>query len=202
MPTGYTAALYDGKPQTFEEFALNAARAMGAGIRQRDNAPGPIDDVIGFDEHYIGEIAMELEALNEYKGYSEERWRSEELKSRTEKTNAVKRAIKKNAMLRHRYETMLAEVNAWVPPTKDHLGLKDFMVQQLTESIRFDCSSEYLTIPQKRSWKEFRDERIAGSEKRLQDARDGWDREREIVLTRNEWVRRLRESLEAQNEHL
>ena len=32
MPTGYTAALYEGKNQTFKEFATQCARAFGACI--------------------------------------------------------------------------------------------------------------------------------------------------------------------------
>jgi hypothetical protein len=30
MPTGYTAKIYNGVPQTFEEFALDCARTFGA----------------------------------------------------------------------------------------------------------------------------------------------------------------------------
>ena len=37
---------------------------------------------------------------------------------------------------RERYETMLAEVEAWQPPTPDHEELKRFMADQLRESKR------------------------------------------------------------------
>src|SRR5690242_13602207 len=37
MPTGYTAALYDG-PQSFEEFFWRCTRAMGLFIHMRDDS--------------------------------------------------------------------------------------------------------------------------------------------------------------------
>jgi len=42
-----------------------------------------------------------------------------------------------------RYSTMLGKVASWEPPTPDHAGLKTFMVEQLTESIEFDCSHTF-----------------------------------------------------------
>src|SRR5690606_5838921 len=39
-----------------------------------------------------------------------------------------------------RYLAMLEQVSAWSPPTEDHVCLKEFMKQQLTESIKYDCS--------------------------------------------------------------
>jgi hypothetical protein len=39
-----------------------------------------------------------------------------------------------------KYKSMIAKVEEWEPPTSDHEGLKSFMLSQLRESIRFDCS--------------------------------------------------------------
>lgn len=36
---------------------------------------------------------------------------------------------------------MLDQVQLWQPPTDDHMGLKEFMIQQIEESIKFDCAS-------------------------------------------------------------
>jgi hypothetical protein len=48
--------------------------------------------------------------------------------------------LAKNQAIEERYRAMLTEVEAWEPPTADHVELKQFMLDQLTESIRFDCS--------------------------------------------------------------
>jgi hypothetical protein len=55
---------------------------------------------------------------------------------------AVARVTESNAKsddLRIRYQSMLDRVKAWAPPTDQHAGLRDFMLQQLTESLNFDC---------------------------------------------------------------
>ncbi|VTR91619.1 unnamed protein product [Gemmata massiliana] len=38
---------------------------------------------------------------------------------------------------------MLEHVRAWEPPSTDHENLKQFMIDQLRESIDFDCRGEY-----------------------------------------------------------
>jgi translation initiation factor 2B subunit (eIF-2B alpha/beta/delta family) len=38
-----------------------------------------------------------------------------------------------------KYNQMLSDVSAWQPPTADHEGLKKFMVDQINQSIDFDC---------------------------------------------------------------
>ena len=38
---------------------------------------------------------------------------------------------------------MLALVEAWVPPSGEHVNLKTFMAEQITESLQFDCGGDY-----------------------------------------------------------
>jgi len=48
-------------------------------------------------------------------------------------------AVDRKRALRQRYQGMLDQVMAWTPPTDDHAGLRDFMAEQLTSSIKHDC---------------------------------------------------------------
>lgn len=198
MPTGYTAKLYEGKAQTFEEFTLEAARAMGAAIMQRDSAPGPIADEYEPSDYYRKSLAKDEATLKQYSRRTDVEWQEAEAAWRHEQTKATVDAIEKAGALRVRYERMLAEVQAWVPPTSEHQGLKDFMVQQLTESIKFDCSTTYLDIPPKRSWQDFKAQRIAEAEKSLKRSHEGWAEELERTESRNKWVRDLRLSLDSE----
>jgi hypothetical protein len=50
------------------------------------------------------------------------------------------------AETKQNYEDMLCKVEAW-NPNEDILSLKEFMLQQLRESIKFDCSSPYRPEP-------------------------------------------------------
>ncbi len=67
----------------------------------------------------------------------------EAIKVHMENKSYCEKAIKKNKDLLTKYDSMLSDVYAWTPPTEDHNGLKTFMIDQIKESIRFDCSIEY-----------------------------------------------------------
>jgi len=51
--------------------------------------------------------------------------------------------VKKSNDMAHRYEQMLCRARAWVPPSKEHENLKQFMIDQLVGSIQFDCHASY-----------------------------------------------------------
>lgn len=95
--------------------------------------------------------------------------------------------------LRTRYEAMLAQVEAWVPPTESHSPLKDFMVNQLNEGLREECDLVGTPLPPcLANWKTDRLETLTrdldSAEQRLRD---------EIKLTtwRNAWLKALREAV-------
>jgi hypothetical protein len=141
MATGYTVAIADGI--SFGKFAMNCARAFGYLVAMRDD---PFDAPIPDEFKPTGYHAERLEELNEQLA----ELRSMSLKdasrtSREEFNAAVKEreeSIRKNNDLKQKYDAMLAAVERWQPPTTEHQGLKDFMIRQITESIRFDCSSD------------------------------------------------------------
>lgn len=131
MPTGYTAIIEEKPDLTFREFALRCARGMGACIMQRDDpmdepprAPEPSD-------YHIKALATAQARLKELRGMGAEAkramWHAEV--ERIEKSNAESRA--KAAKTEQQYKSMRAQVEAWKPPTKDHDGLKRFMLEQI-----------------------------------------------------------------------
>lgn len=93
-----------------------------------------------------------------------------------------------------RYRAMLAKVEAWTPPTKDHEGLKEFMVQQLSESLKFDCSEGWAkpTREEPKDWFAKQRRRVLENiAYHMQHEKE--DRAR--ADERTEWVQQLRESL-------
>lgn len=65
MPTGYTAAVCDGKITEFPAFALQCARAFGALITMRDDAMNaPIPEEIKPDTSYYDKNISEAEHFN------------------------------------------------------------------------------------------------------------------------------------------
>jgi hypothetical protein len=142
MPTGYTAKIGD-TDISFKDFALHCARAFGACIMQRD---APIDEppkLQEVDNYHLKQVALAQEKLRALALMPIEtaRTRAEEEYAQTLKN--AEEGSARDARLKERYEAMLVHVDAWQPPTPDHQGLKDFMAQQLKESISFDCGSTY-----------------------------------------------------------
>lgn len=58
----------------------------------------------------------------------------------------------KRIKLKKRYEEILEKVIKWEPPTKDHVGLKEFAINQINESIDFDCSEYKCKIIPYEEW--------------------------------------------------
>ncbi len=142
MPTGYTASVADGTVKDFPTFALQCARAFGATIMQRDD---PMSEPPKLQEpsQYHAKALAEAEAMQvELREMTEaEAWRRAE-DEHTQKVAEYERIVANKRETKRRYETMLAEVRAWTPPTPAHSELREFMEKQLVESLDFDCCFE------------------------------------------------------------
>lgn len=147
MPTGYTADLYEGNDQSMETFVLRCARVMGACILQRDN---PFDDLPALSapsDYHLNQIRDAERELSRLNALTVDDAAAE---AREERRLAIEERIsldKKALELRERYLAMLHQVYGWQPPTPDHAGLKDFMIEQLKTSMDHDCWTGYPDIP-------------------------------------------------------
>lgn len=200
MPTGYTAILQDKQDISFADFAKRCARAFGACIMQRDD---PFDAPMLLDEqpsdYHINKLEdaeSELAACRERTDSDWERLRFSELE-RLESES--RESAKKHQAIEASYRRMLALVRDWQPPTKDHEELKKFMIQQITDSIKFDCGSTYyqeaFEALAKTTVQEFASQ---SKEKAMKDVvyhRKSLAEERKRVDDRNEWKRQLLASL-------
>lgn len=141
MPTGYTAAITE--TMQFREFAMKCARAFGALITMRDDpSDAPIPEEFKPDSYHADAIAKaeaDLKELREMDDATKERRARSAFEA---KSKQHVESLEESRATRRRYDRMLREVRDWTPPTPDHQGLKDFMIQQLEESIRFDCWEE------------------------------------------------------------
>jgi len=194
MPTGYTLDLYDGKDLTFEEFALKCARAFGALISMRDKLiDAPIPEKFEPSDYHLKELEKAKKRLEEIKGWDEEKAEQEAERAYKEALKKREETIKKNELIRKRYEDMLLEVQKWKPPTPDHEGLKKFMIQQLEESIEFDCFIP--EMPQYLSGEEFREQQIKKALNDIEYHGKEYVEEVNRVYEKNKWLFLLRESL-------
>jgi hypothetical protein len=143
MPTGYTAGIIDGDITTFKQFATLCMRNFGATVHMRD------DDM---DAEYKPRVpsTYHAEAIEEAKlklwdmeNLTDEELIEQEIKSLNESKQYAVESIKKSKETRAKLEAMLEEVMKFKPPTPDHVGAWEFMIQQIKDTIQWDCDTKY-----------------------------------------------------------
>lgn len=190
MSTGYTAKLAT-EGESFNAFVWRCARAFGALVHMRDE-PGsaaiipeikPNESVLRSFERAREELAKartmtleeaEAEAQREYEAA---------LKSHAENE-------RKTDETRKRYEDMIANVEAWAPPTPEHSGLRNFMLEQLRESVRWDCGSK-LPAPRKLAGAAWRSRNIEDCLRWYNSHEANWADEQKRARERTAWLQTL-----------
>jgi hypothetical protein len=195
MPTGYTAAIADGI--TFEQFALGCARAFGALVLMRDDpADAPIPDEFQPSDYHTKALAAARAELLRIERLTVPQARDELAAewANTEKDRV--RRLEEMADLRCKYERMLAAAKAWNAPTSEHEGMRKFMIEQIEESIRFDCGGNYYDTPAaKLELPDWLATKKANAKKDIDYHEREYAKEVERTNQRTAWVKALRASL-------
>lgn len=194
MPTGYTAKLNEGE-QSFTEFVLTCARNFGALITMRDDdLEAPIPDAFTPSDYHTEALKRERAEFQRVTALSSEECEKAAGTEHEQRLAEWQGSKANQEAIADRCRRMIQLVNAWVPPTPDHVGLRDFMIQQLQESLKFDCGFEK-DEPQRQTgaqWQASRNATIAHS---IAYHQEEHAKEVERVAARNAWVAALRSSL-------
>ena len=196
MPTGCTAAIADGID--FETFVMRCARGMGALIMMRDEPiDAPIPERFEPSDYHTRKLAEANAELEKLHAMSLEETEAAAREAFEAETKANGEAIARNRELRGKYEAMLSQVQAWEPPTPDHDSFKKFIADQLTESIRFDCSESYYEErkPKQQTGAEWLESQIAKAAQDVEYHTTEHAKEVERTEGRNGWIGALRNSL-------
>lgn len=197
MPTGYTLAIKDDI--TFRQFAMDCARAFGACISLRDEPGGgeKIPEQFEPGQFHAEHLQKSRELLAEVEAMTPEQCAEAAEQDYQRGVESRNKAIANARELQAKYEAMLAEVNAWMPPSAEHVELQNFMRKQIEESINFDCNTSFYERqqPVRIAPEKWRAERIATIRQQISYHEKGQAEEVARTNSRNEWVRLLRESL-------
>lgn len=195
MPTGYTAKLHDGEDQSFEDFVLSCARAMGACIGQRDDPPGPprLQEPSTYHAEALEQAEQKLAQLKTMTIHEAEKGarnrREKEIEYREE-------TLRENCARLKRYRAMLSKVAQWIPPTPDYQRFKEFMAEQLKSSIKFDCHiGKWPEMPKVASGEAWRQQQIEDALSNIEYHTTEQIGENVRTEERNNWIRQLYESL-------
>lgn len=200
MPTGYTADVVDGKVVDFKTFALRCARNFGALIMMRDDSmDAPIPEEFKPSDFYAKELEkVDLETAK-VTAMTVEECRAAAMEERKKLMDDHQKHVDESKAVRERLLAMRSQVADWTPPTPDHTGLKDFMVQQLDETMRHDgeAGTYYRdaaeAVPTNGS--EWRKAKLQGLKERHLRYYIEVQKEIERTDSRNKWVAALRDSL-------
>lgn len=137
MPTGFTAAVMEGRPIDLTTFVLTCARSRGVSVFLKDRDDfGPVPDACEpMSDYYPKAVAEAQRLLDEFLAMSPEQ-KAEHVKTMRDVMVARwESTIVAEEVENKRLEGMLKQVRTWKPPTEEHIGLHLFMVDQLTISM-------------------------------------------------------------------
>lgn len=190
MATGYTWPVRNGEV-TFEEFVLDCARAFAWWMRDSDSktlTDPPISNT------YAKLLRKEKAKLARLESLSAEEIMAEHEEAYWKVREDNLEMGLENIVIRKRYLGMLDKVETWKPPSEVHEGLKNFMIEQLNDSIKHDCGSDfqYKINPRHFEWHE---ERIKQAKRMVDSYTEKAAEEAQRNIDNQRWTDQLRESL-------
>lgn len=117
--------------QTFPEFVMTCARAMGAMIMMRDE---PLDAPIKLeteDEYHATQAKNARSRIKELESMDHEERAQFVAEQKASEIARMRAILEKEQAENVRLSDMAEQVTAWTPPTPDHENLKSFMLQQI-----------------------------------------------------------------------
>lgn len=194
MPTFYTAPIED-KDLTLKEFMQLCTSNFVLG---NENLPfGEWPEYAEPSEREMDDLDSALQEMRELLTLTLEEM---EIKAKQSYDNEVayrNKQLERSDKLEKRYNKMLKLIEAWKPPTPEHEGFKDFMLNQIKISLESDTLRDYFTkYPIKKlsgqEWMNQRAESIGEDAKR---AIEGQIKEITRTAYRNKWLKELKESI-------
>ena len=173
---------------------MKCARAFGACIEQRDDDANDKPKLIEKtkDNYHIKRI----EEAKKWKKPTKAEF-DDYVKKQTAYYNEQ---IDKQNKLKASYQQMLDKANAWTPPTSGHEGLKQFMIDQLSDSLKNDCGPDYyqmeLSQIESYTYEGMVSDMRASNKRDIEYHTEQLKKDNERVDTRNEWISALYKSLE------
>lgn len=143
MPTGYTAGILDGNVTTFPQFAKKCMRAFGATIHMRDDDMDAQYQEREPSDYYTKEISKAKKYLKDAQILSDEAILANKKNELEESKKYHIDKIKKAKIDTKKLNEILIEIKNWQPPTSEHQEIKDFMIDQIIQTIDFDCDTKY-----------------------------------------------------------
>lgn len=174
MPTGYTCIIDDNKNCTFRDFAIHCA----GNIEERKPSDVYADMLV--------EAERELRETEEMMDEAVQNCVKENYAKEVERYN------NETAILQ-RYDAIMDQVKAWIPPTREHNDFKKLMLQQLEVGRPFGCQPP--VPPDSNTGKMWKARRIRDLQRDIEHYKEEQQKEIERCIQINNATKLLLESL-------
>lgn len=143
MPTGYTEGIINGTTKSFEDFAKQCMRAFGATIHMRDDCFDTEYTPRVPSDYHIAALKKAKEARKELKKMSDKDLIAHRRKELKEDRKRYFKYVTTADNIKQKLEVYLTRAKNYMPPAKEFLKIKEFMIDQLVETIKHDGNSTY-----------------------------------------------------------
>ena len=200
MPTGYTAGIINGEITTFEQFATQCTRAFGATSHMRENPLDSPYEPRTPSEYYVNSLQSQREKLEETKTMTDEAIVRDFENLLNDSLKYHERELEKTKVNLGRLNSIMESAKSWVPPTEDHEGVRDYMIDQLEITIKADGDPSYHVnkiVQAKKELEEgidpkvYREEKIKESEDRISYYEGEVQKELERCKQSNDWMEKF-----------
>lgn len=183
--------------QDFNTFIMQCARAFGAFVEMRDEPlDAPIPEKLTPASHYEDSVKKAIQRGSDLMSMTPTEQLEFGMKERVEYIERTKGYLEKNRRENANLDAMNEKVKAWQPPTKAHIELKNFMLQQISISRSIgDYWKKELEQAEKKEPLTYWSEAVAQATKDVTYYREQRDKELARFYERNEWIAQLRNSL-------
>lgn len=198
MPTGYTENVRSGKINTLKDFAVLCSRNFSPVYMIMKDAPlgTPLPKEIKVSAYHLKKLEKSNHAYNNFISLSDAEKRKLYKDTLDKRREEFIDHLHETLLANERYTNMLKKVKSWRPPTKDHIGLKEFMINQLTISLESTEYEEKALNEKEPTYEEW----IAEKERSLFWDIDyhtkEWQRDLEHANSTTEWIKALMDSLD------
>lgn len=187
MATGYTYRVIE-EDQSFEDFALHCMTAFGACIEQRDsNDIKP--KLRKIDTYHYDKIKETAKKLSDFLDKSDEDIQKEIDNQYQKDVEYYESKKEKDAKIKTKLLEFKERIYKLNFPEGDYNQYKKFMLEQIDETIKFDCSGRFYNKPVKPSLNEYKNSKIGSYEHRINYHKDAWEKHQKNVEASNNWIK-------------
>lgn len=196
MPTGLTGPIYEGETVSARDFLLRCSRQFGATAHMRDEPLAVMPRLKETDlSYYYKQIEAAEKRIAEIQDTDIVQLQAEYDEDYQEAIKQVERIRANKEQVQERYEKLRYEVADWVPPTEDHVYLKEFALQQLEDSIRADCAPSIYSEPKRKIATDQKEKEIEYLQADIQRYTQTIEETKERDENHNAWITKLYMSL-------